>query len=277
MPVPRHGTSQRKLQAMTEWNAAEYERISALQAAMAEEALALLELRGTESVLDIGCGQGRITQEIAARVPGRRVVGVDASEKMIAFARERAASPPQPNLEFAVADARHLTFRDEFDLVVSFNALHWIPEQALALDSIRAAIKPSGLAQLRLVPKGERRSLEDVIEETRLSPEWAQYFSGFRDPYLHLTPEQYAALAEQHGFRVLRSHTADKSWNFQTRAAFEAFGSVTFVEWTQHLPEAGRFDFIEDVLDQYQKVACTRPGEENYFRFYQMDITLAPV
>jgi trans-aconitate 2-methyltransferase len=261
---------------MTEWNASEYDRIAALQAAMAEEALSLLDLRGTETVLDIGCGNGRTTGEIAARLPRGRIVGVDASARMIAFARERAASLPHSNVEFAVADARHLTFSQEFDLIVSFNALHWVPEQALALDSIHAAIKPSGVAQLRLVPQGKRTSLEDVIEETRLSPRWAQYFEGFHNPYLHLAPEQYGALAGQHGFRVLRTHAADKRWDFQSRAAFTAFASVTFVEWTQHLPEAARLDFINDVLDRYQKSACTQPGEENFFRFYQMDIMLLP-
>ena len=261
---------------MTEWNAAKYERISALQAAMAQEALSLLNLTGDKTVLDIGCGQGRITREIAARVPLGRVVGVDASEKMIAFAREHDASSPQPNLEFAVADGRHLNFHHEFDLVVSFNALHWIPEQALALHSIHTAIKSSGLAQLRLVPRSERKSLEDTIEESCLSSRWAKYFTGFRNPYLHLTPEEYAALAEQNRFRILRSHTADRSWDFQSRASFAAFGSVTFVEWTQHLPEPARLDFINDVLDRYQRIGCTRPGEENFFRFYQMDITLAP-
>ena len=255
---------------MTEWNASEYGRIAALQAAMAEEALSLLDLRGTESVLDIGCGNGKTTGEIAARLPRGRIVGVDASEKMISFAREHAASLPHSNVEFAVADARHLTFRQEFDLIVSFNALHWIPEQALALDSIRAAIKPSGIAQLRMVPQGERTSLEDVIEETRLSPRWAQYFEGFHNPYLHLTPEQYGALARHHGFKVPGTHASDKSWDFQSRAAFTAFASVTFVE-------ASRLDFIKDVLDRYQKIACTQPGEENFFRFYQMDVTLSPL
>ena len=260
---------------MTEWNASEYDRVAALQATMADEALSLLELQGAESVLDIGCGQGRITSEIAARVPRGRVIGVDASEKMIAFAREHAATAPKPNLEFAVADARHLAFNHEFDLIVSFNALHWIPEQALALDSIRTAMKPFGLAQIRLVPKGARKSLEDTIEETRFLPRWAPYFDGFHDPYLHLTPEQYACLAERRGFKVLRNHTSDKRWDFQSHSAFEAFGSVTFIEWTQRLPDAARMEFVNDVLQRYRYVACTRPGEENYFRFYQMDITLA--
>jgi len=259
---------------MTEWNASEYARISMLQATMAEEVLALLNLNGSEHILDIGCGNGKTTTEIAARVPQGKVIGVDASADMIAFA---TSNNQHLNLEFAVADARHLRFTQEFDLAVSFNALHWIPEQALALQSIRAAIKPDGRAQLRLVPKGQRKSLENIIEETRLSPRWSGHFNSFHDPYLHLTPQEYGALAEQNGFRLLRTHTAAKAWDFQSRAAFLAFGSVTFVEWTQHLPEAGRLDFVKDVLDRYQPVACDSPGEENFFRFYQMDIMLSPM
>jgi trans-aconitate 2-methyltransferase len=259
---------------MTEWNASEYARLSALQAAMAEEVLSLLDLGGVEQVLDVGCGNGKTTTEIAVRIPKGNVVGVDASSEMIAFATAHRDTTLHSNLRFAVADARHLPFEEEFDLVVSFNALHWIPEQAQALQSIRSALKPNGRAQLRLVPKGERKSLEDVIEDTRLSPRWAGYFKSFHDPYLHLTPEQYGVLAEQNGFRVLRTHTEAKAWDFQSRSAFLAFGSVTFIEWTQHLPEEKRFDFVKDVLDRYQHVTADSPGEENLFRFYQMDITL---
>jgi trans-aconitate 2-methyltransferase len=257
---------------MAEWNASEYARLSTLQAAMAEEVLALLDVKSMEHILDVGCGNGKTTAEIAARVPDGRVVGVDASATMIEFA---SAHNRRPNLTFAVADARHLNFAQEFDLVVSFNALHWIPEQRLALQSIRNAIKSGGRVQLRFVPKGERKSLENVIEETRLSTRWRGYFTSFRDPYLHLTPEEYASLAEQQGFRVMGTHTAAKAWDFESRAAFEAFGSVTFVEWTQHLPEPERLSFVRDVLDRYQHVACDAPGEENFFRFYQMDIALA--
>jgi trans-aconitate 2-methyltransferase len=260
-----------------------------LQAAMGEEALALLELKGNERILDIGCGNGKITREIAARVPQGSVLGVDASADMIAFAASHLDGAP--NLEFLVADVRHLPFQHEFDLVVSFNALHWIPEQGQALDSIRSAMKStdlgqsdlgqsgvaqSGVAQLRLVPRGERKSLENVLEETRLSPRWIRYFENFRDPYLHLTPEQYEAVAEEHGLHVRRMHTEAKVWDFQSRSAFLAFSSVTMVEWTQHLPEAERTAFITDVLDHYQSVAADAPGEEHLFRFYQMDITLSP-
>jgi trans-aconitate 2-methyltransferase len=259
---------------MTEWNAAEYARLSGLQAAMAEEVLALLDLKGWERVLDVGCGQGKITAEIAARVPRGAVVGVDPSQDMIDFASSHFGPTVRPNLQFEVGDARRLRFRDEFDLVISFNALHWVPEQDEALRCVRSAMKRDGMAQLRLVPKGERKSLEDVIEETRQSARWARYFEGFRDPYLHLTPEEYGALAERNGLHVRGMHVAAKAWDFETRAAFAAFGTVTFVAWTRFLPEGERQVFVIDVLDRYQPVAADRAGEENTFKFYQMDVTL---
>jgi len=258
---------------MTEWNAAGYARIGGLQEAMAAEVLALLHLNGTERVLDLGCGSGKVTAEIAARVHKGTVVGVDSSAEMIAFA---SAHFRRPNLRFETGDVRRLPFREEFDLVVSFNALHWIPEQDEALRSIRSTMKPDGLAQLRLVPAGERRSLESVIEETRLLSGWARYFQEFRDPYLHLTPEQYGALAERNGLHVRRVHTEDKAWDFKSRAAFRAFGSVTFVEWTKFIPEGERLAFVIDVLDRYRLRVTNQPGEENTFKFYQMDVTLAP-
>jgi trans-aconitate 2-methyltransferase len=260
---------------MTEWNASEYDRLSALQAAMAEEVLSLLTLKGTERLLDIGCGNGKTTAATAERVPQGSVLGVDASADMIAFAKEHWTAD-HPNLQFAVADARHLPFKREFDVVVSFNALHWISDQALPLQGIHQALKSEGKAQLRLVPVGKRTCIEDVIEDTRKSPRWAGYFKDFRDPFLHLTPEQYAALAEQQGFRVLSIRTSDKAWDFGSRDAFLARMKVTMIEWMQHLPESDRVAFITDALDRYRSVAVTAPGEENYFRFYQMDIVLAP-
>jgi trans-aconitate 2-methyltransferase len=182
---------------MTEWDAAEYSRRSGLQEAMAEEVLALLDLKGSERVLDVGCGDGKITAAVATRVPRGEVLGVDASLDMITFASSHFDPAVRPNLRFEVADARRLPFKNEFDLVISFNALHWVPEQEAALRSIRSAMKSDGRALLRLVPAGERKSLENVIEETRLSSRWVASFQEFRDPYLHLTPEQYSGREER--------------------------------------------------------------------------------
>jgi trans-aconitate 2-methyltransferase len=263
---------------VTEWNAAEYARLSALQAAMAEEVLSLLRerLRGDECVLDVGCGNGKVTREIAALVPHGSVVGVDASAKMIEFSsaantENRSGSPPLPNLSFAVMDARRLTFREQFDLVVSFNALHWVAEaeQPLALRGICAALKPNGRAQLRLVPRAARKSLEDVIEQTAQGARWKKYFGGVHDPYLHMTAESFSGLAEDCGLRVESVTVKDHAWDFGSTAAFAAFGTVTFVEWSQHVPDPERAEFIADAIANYAPVA----GDNHTFRFYQIDIT----
>jgi trans-aconitate 2-methyltransferase len=271
---------------MTEWNAAEYARLSALQATMAEQVLRLLrgKLRGDECILDVGCGNGNVTREIATLVPTGVVVGVDASAKMIEFAKSAAsasadANAPRAsdghafpaNLSFEVMDARRLTFCEEFDLVVSFNALHWVgeAEQPLVLRAISAALKPEGIALLRMVGRGARKSLENVIEETATSPRWDKYFVGHRDPYLHIAPEDYAALADRCGLRVERVEMKDQLWDFGSTAAFAAFGTVTFVEWSQHVPDSERPEFVADALARYEPIA----GDHHTFRFYQMDIT----
>src|SRR5512133_3671480 len=143
---------------MTEWDAAEYSRRSSLQEAMAQEVIALLDLNGSERILDVGCGDGKITAEIAFRASKGSVVGVDPSRDMISFAQGHFAPATLPNLRFLVADARRLPFQHEFDLVVSFNALQCIPYQRAALCSIRSTFVSGGKSQLRLLSKCARKS-----------------------------------------------------------------------------------------------------------------------
>jgi trans-aconitate methyltransferase len=256
---------------MTEWRASDYHRESSLQQAMAQEQLGRLSLNGTERILDVGCGDGRITAQIAARVPRGSVLGVDPSRDMIAFASKHFGTPGELKIRFEVADARRLTHRGEFDLVVSFNALHWVPEQGEALDSIRSALRPGGRALLRMVVNGPRKSLEDVIEDVRRRPRWANHFSDFKTPFVHFMPDEYRTLAEGHGFRVIGLGVEDKAWDFKTREGFVAFGLATFVEWTRRLPQSDWPTFVTDVLDSYQSVA----GEANTLKFYQMEVALA--
>ena len=260
---------------MTEWDAAAYARISSLQAAMAAEVLALLRLDGDEQVLDVGCGNGTITAQIATRVPRGGVTGVDPSREMVAYATEHFGPAAFPNLRFATGDARTLPFHAAFDRVVSFNALHWVPDQDAALRSIRRAMKAPARAQLRLVVDGERTSVETVVEQTRKSSRWVPYFADFRDPYLHVTPAQYAAAAACNGLTVVERNVHDKAWDFGSPAAFHAFCAVGCVAWTQRLPDVLRDPFIDDALDRYRRAIGDGPGEDGVFRFYQMDVTLA--
>lgn len=259
---------------MTEWNAAGYDRIAGLQKAMAEEVLDRLPLGGSEAVLDVGCGDGKITAEVASRLPKGRAVGVDASQAMIAFAREHFLPGPHRNLNFEVRDARRLEFQAAFDQVISFNAIHWIHEQDQVLRALRSALLPGGRIHLRLVCLGPRRSLEDVIEETAHQGRWAAAFAGIAPPYEHREPEAYAAMALQEDLSVESVNRSDHCWNFGEPESFQAFARVTFVEWTRRLPEPDRAEFITEVLERYRPVACSRPGEEHCFKFFQLDLAL---
>jgi trans-aconitate methyltransferase len=258
---------------MTEWNASGYNHISALQKWLADKSLGAVDLAGSERVLDLGCGDGKITAEIAERLPTGSVAGIDPSRDMIDFAREHFVAE-HANLTFDVGDATRLSYRDAFDLVVSFNALHWVSDQTVALRGIRDALRVGGRALLQLVPQGERTCLEDVIEETALSPRWSGRFADYRRPYLHLPPDEYGQLAESVGLRVDRVDVVLEAWDFGSRDAFAEFGTVTFVEWTRRIPDADKAAFIGDVLDRYRRVGDASAADAAVFHFYQMRIAL---
>ena len=224
-------------------------------------------MRGDERVLDLGCGDGKVSAEIAARLPRGTVLGTDASHAMVAFAARTFPAAAHPNLSFDVADAARLSFDAVFDLVVSFNYLHWVRDQAAALRSIAAALAPGGRAHLRLVARGARRSLEAVIDDTRREPAWAPHFAGYASPYVHFTPDEYRVLAAGAGLRVERLDVQQEAWDFESRDAFVHFAAATFVEWTRRIPEDRHAAFIADVLERYG-------GSKNVFVFYQMEVAL---
>jgi trans-aconitate 2-methyltransferase len=255
---------------MTEWDAKAYSERNALQKWLADSQLAQLELEGTERVLDIGCGDGKITAEIARRLTTGSALGIDPSTRMIAYAQAHFARIKYPNLTFAVGDATSLPFRGEFDLVVSFNALHWVRDQSAALRGIRDALKPAGRTFLEFVPQGSRKSIEDVVEATCSSEPWARYFAGHAAPYVHLTPEQFRELASASGLRFERLERELKTWDFGTRRAFADWAAVGCVAWTNHIPEPERPAFIEDVLDRYGRLDDAAGEAIRLFRFYQL-------
>lgn len=256
-----------------EWIANEYSRQSSLQQAMAEQVLALLKLAGDERVLDVGCGDGKITARIAEQVRRGSVLGIDPSHNMVAFASSRFGPPATPNVRFEVGDAARLPYREEFDLVVSFNALHWVHEPADALRSIHAALRAGGRAVLRFVPLAERRSLEAVVEQACESTRWCDAFRGFQRPFTHVSAEAYRDIAERTGFRVDALVVRDEAWDFGSRDAFAAFCRATLIAWTGRLPEQERDRFINEVLDLYGATAITAE-DANRFKFYQMDVSL---
>ena len=168
---------------------------------MTTEAVKALRFGPDDRVLDVGCGDGYLTRAVAAKVPGGCAVGVDASPRMIETAHGGGAATDSGPW-FVVADARRLPFAEFFDAVLSFNALHWVPEQRQALGQIATVLRPGGRALIQVVCAGPRTSIEATAMTVCQSPRWARWFDGFSAPYVHVVPAAYGELAASAGLTL---------------------------------------------------------------------------
>ncbi len=256
---------------MTDWDGRGYEQISGLQRQLASGALADLAFTGHERVLDVGCGDGYVTRAIAARLPGGSVVGVDASPRMIETARSRP-DPPGAEVRFEVGDVRDLPYRYEFDVVVSFNALHWVPDQRAALSAIARATRTHGRVVVQQVCAGPRPSLEQLAMQVTERPRWRPAFTGFAPPFVHLDPERYPATAESAGLAVVDLTVGDFRWDFGSQEAFTRWCTVGFADWAARLPADQVASWVDEVVDSYTSLT----GEPGVFRFLQMHAEMTP-
>ena len=182
------------------WNAEDYADHSTAQFTWAREMIGKLNLRGSESVLDIGCGDGKVTALIASSLTGGSVTGMDSSASMIALAQERFPTSLYPNLSFVQADASMLAFTDQFELAFSNAALHWIPDQGLVLQGVRTALKSSGRIFFQMGGRGNARDILSIANRCIREGRWRSYFSGFSFPYRFFSPEEYGILLREAGF-----------------------------------------------------------------------------
>ena len=120
---------------LQEWNAVDYASNARFVSDLGEPVLDLLQARAGERILDLGCGDGALTERLSAQ--GVSVVGVDSAPPMVAAARARG-------LDVRLADARSLSFEHEFDAVFSNAVLHWIPDFTPVLAGVRRALRPDG-------------------------------------------------------------------------------------------------------------------------------------
>jgi trans-aconitate 2-methyltransferase len=250
---------------VTDWNGDEYAELGGLQRTMITEAMVGLQFQPTDHILDIGCGDGFLTAAIATLTPRGVVVGADPSHRMVATATTSAtADDTRPY--FVVADVRALPFGESFDAAVSFNALHWVPEQDLALSQIAAVLKPGASLIVQVVCAGPRPSLEDVTTALCHGPNWAPWFEGFAAPFTHVDPDGYGSLAATAGLVLDDLTVADRQWDFGSREALLRWSAMGSTAWTDRLPEEHRARFVAEQVDAYEPVA----GAPGLFRFMQM-------
>jgi trans-aconitate 2-methyltransferase len=254
-----------------DWQAEQYGKINNLQEWLASRALSQLRIRGDERVLDVGCGDGRVTESVLERLENGSLVGVDPSGSMVEAARRRLAGSGRAVVE--LGEAATLDYHTEFDLVVSFNALHWELRWQHALRRVREALRTGGRVLLVQVCAGERPSLEDVAMHTCAVPRWSTSFADFAAPFVHVAPEAYVEVARAARFAVGRAEVDDLSWDFGSRAAFAAWCAAGMVSWTSQLASDQRQAFVDDVLSAYAEVS----GSDSELDFLQFTLALTAI
>ena len=233
------------------WNAREYEKYSQSQLLWARELIKKLNLKGTEDILDLGCGDGKITAEIASLVKNGSVTGVDNSESMITLATEKYAASHYPNLSFRLMDAGQLLFKECFDVVFSNAALHWVKNHQPLLEGIYNSLKSGGKILLQMGGKGNADFILSIFEDVQSHPEWQPYFSNFDFPYVFPETEEYAILLSEAGFSIQRVELISKDMEHAGASGLESWIRTTWLPYTERIPEEKRDVFIKAISAKY--------------------------
>jgi trans-aconitate methyltransferase len=211
------------VQPHKEWDAAAYQVLSDPQFGWGMKVLDRLVLRGDERVLDIGCGTGRLTAELLARLPRGSVTALDQSQNMVAEAEARLGPAHGERVSFLCHDALALGLREAFDLVFSTATFHWILDHDALFRAIFRALAPGGRLVAQCGGRGNIERLHDhVLEISRRQP-FAPHFAGWSDQWVFAGPEETAARLSAAGFVDVRTSLEDTPTPFPDADAYRAF------------------------------------------------------
>jgi len=244
------------------WDADQYARNSAAQFSWAEELIGKLALRGDERILDLGCGDGKVTAELARRVPRGDVMGVDSSEDMVRKATE--AFPPSSGLRlsFLRMDARELSFTEEFDVVFSSAVLHWVKDHGPVLSGVSRSLKPGGRLLFQMGGKGNGEEIFSVAADVVRTAGWEHHFRGFEFPWGFFGPQEYAPWLSRAGLVARRIELFPRDMRQKGRDGLLGWVRTTWMPYTERLPENLREQFLAQVADRYLEVhPLTQQGE----------------
>jgi trans-aconitate methyltransferase len=259
------------------WNAADYAANSTVQQSWARELISKFRLRGDESVLDIGCGDGKVTAEIARAVPHGSVTGIDASPQMIEFAKKTFPAEKFPNLRFRVMDARIIKFERRFDLVFSNAALHWVNDHPAILRGTASILKSAGRL---IVSCGGTGNAQDVF--VALRPEmrlkrWREFFRKMPTPYFFYAPEDYERWLQKFGFKINSLKLAPKDATYDGAGGFATWLRTTWIPYVQRVPENLREEFIEAVMQRYLAKHPPDTDEKIHVKMVRLEIDAVKV
>ena len=238
-----------------QWNPADYAANSAVQLAWARELIARLSLRGDERILDVGCGDGKITAELARAVPRGAATGVDASAAMIGYARAQF-----PGQEFHVMDARRLQFPRSFDVVFSNAALHWVDDHEAFVRGAVAVLRPGGRLVVSCGGRGNAQAMVAVLHAVLRRKRWRNWFRAMPMPYFFHRPADYRVWLDRAGFTPHSVELVLQDVAYAGIPGLAAWLRTAWLPYTQRVPAVERDEFITAVAERY--VATHPPDSE---------------
>jgi trans-aconitate 2-methyltransferase len=226
-----------------EWDGASYDRISGTMEALGLEVLARLPLSGAETVLDAGCGSGRITEALIARLPQGHVIGVDQSASMIDSARERLG----PSADLRVVDLTEIEIEQPVDAILSTATFHWIADHDLLFRRLRAALRPGGRMAAQCGGEGNIDILRGHVAELLTVDPYAKHFADWRPPWNYAGPDETRERLLEAGF------SAAECWLTpaprEPDHPREFLSTIVLGPHVQQLPSELRERFMDDVLE----------------------------
>ncbi|KTC94522.1 class I SAM-dependent methyltransferase [Legionella erythra] len=224
----------------------QYSQNNALQYTFAMQLFDRLCLDSKSSVLDLGCGDGLITNKIASIVKEGFVIGTDISRPMIEFAARQYSA--KNNLRFLTMDAADNLFRDQFDIITSFNCLHWIKEQQKVLHGIAQAAVPG--ASIGLLLSHRKSIYHDTLERLCSNPKWAVYFENFSNPRCFFALEEYEKMLVHAGLTIHHLVEEKITYHFKSKDELKGFFNASGAHINQ-IQEWRKQEFLEDFVSSY--------------------------
>jgi len=216
----------------------------------------LKNLNGDEKILDIGCGDGKITADISKFIPQGTVTGIDPSTDMIRWAQKQFAKVEYPNLGFQLGGFIEHKAQGSFDIIFSNCALQHCPDQQQAIQNIASLLKSGGKA-LILVPAIDNLPFKQARKNIQSLPKWSIYWSN-AVPRKFLEIKEYEKIFSEAGFtvKVSKRLTVDP---FIDRQELMSFFIGTF---TPAVPTDLLEQFYNELFDEYLRL-CPEALQEN--------------
>jgi trans-aconitate 2-methyltransferase len=229
-----------------DWDAATYHRVSTPQLEWARDVIERLPLQGDETVLDAGCGSGRVTVLLQDRLPHGQVIGVDASPSMIEKARE--ALGPKAELFVCELTELELELEERADAVFSNAVFHWIPDHDALFARLFAALTPGGRLVVQCGGAGNVERFHDVLREVSNEEPFAEHLGGWAGPWNFQTAPATALRLESAGFVDVSCWTEERPVVPEEPEAFIA--TVCLGHHLERLPEELRPLLVERMVER---------------------------